>query len=300
MVGLVPDHHIEGDFEALGAKLPALKRNGGGEKELDAVISALVLRESASGTVLAMMTSNSWAGGSLIHDLGRGLFNWIRKGGSAASSAASERGDLVGSVRRCMASMARKLSEMEEVERSMSMLRESEKSEFVRLKEYSEKLLELLNREKANSRELEQRATALAAECLESVPASRLAAVSDELRHAKQTLTDVTRRHAQLQSLHADAAKAVEENERVLAIVRDELHRTNATLDDERHYKAALVDENSRLRTYSEAKEQEAAMLQAAASGSAAQQREGSVERVKEGGRKSKGKSVDFTVPGKI
>ena len=160
--------------------------------------------------------------------------------------------------------MARRINEMEEVEKSFGLVRDTEKNEYIRMKEYSSKLVELLNLEKANARELEERSTSLAAECLDSVPVSRLNNVEEELRVTKANYSEINKRHYELQKTYNEYKLEKSHDESCLAVVREELHRTNAELNQERNEKGRVLEEHQKLRTYSEAREKEATDLKIA------------------------------------
>ncbi|GMH73613.1 hypothetical protein TrLO_g5727 [Triparma laevis f. longispina] len=232
--GMLEEEDVEDDVEVLGRRLPECRE--GGEGELERVVGAVVRGEGE------WFGRGGWEGGNLIHDLARGLFDFLRRGYVVGSDRAP---DSVRNVRSGMGKMARRINEMEEERLNLNRIRGVQSKELIRFKEYTTKLVGAINEERKKNKDLDERSQALAAECLESVPESKMQALNDELLHQKRLHVEMSKRYADLQGQFAEKEMGLRTNEEVLERVKEELDRTNSQLDSER-------EEVGRLRTLSE------------------------------------------------
>ena len=241
--GLLEQKHVESDLTTLGQRLPTVEGNGG-ERDLEAVVSAMVIQDVDTPNVVSWMKGGGWGdGGQLVHDLNRGLMEWIRKGGRAGGGGRGE--ELVGGVRRGMGVLARRVKEGELREVRDKRERELRRSELSQLREMNSQMQANLKSSNENNHLLEERSQALAAECLESVPQSRLSALNEDLLHEKKMHTELARKHAELQSKLAEIERGREFDMELIDTVKAELDRTHKQLEGERM-------EIKRLRTESE------------------------------------------------
>ncbi|GMH68760.1 hypothetical protein TL16_g05004 [Triparma laevis f. inornata] len=142
--------------------------------------------------------------------------------------------DSVRNVRSGMGKMARRINEMEEERLNLNRIRGVQSKELIRFKEYTTKLVGAINEERKKNKDLDERSQALAAECLESVPESKMQALNDELLHQKRLHVEMSKRYADLQGQFAEKEMGLRTNEEVLERVKEELDRTNSQLDSER------------------------------------------------------------------
>lgn len=235
---LIPDDHIDSNPERISQKLPTLEScssGSGGIEEFEAVINAMVLH-----------SSEPQVNGSLIQDMSMGLFNWIRTGKRVGNFDGDNH---IMSVRRGMGLMARKIKKMEDQRSSARVLSEGRDEELNRAKESEEMFSKLLDEERAKVSMLEERSQALAAECLESVPHSRVSSLNEELVHSRKIYTDLASRHAELQQELAEKNSVHGADASALDAVRDELVRKSNQLDSERKERVDVVHENQRLKS---------------------------------------------------
>jgi len=108
MVDLLPVESVELDL----GLLPDFDEDeeGQDENKVERVVNSVVRGDAKIGGGM-----HAWEGrgGGLLRDLGRGLFEWMRKGKRINTRG----GEAVGNVRRGMGVMARKLLELEEMEK---------------------------------------------------------------------------------------------------------------------------------------------------------------------------------------
>jgi chromosome segregation ATPase len=252
VVDLLPSHDIEDDF----SELPDLNMDDGGGggggvsagasdmSMVESVVNSVVKGDAKIGSIHAWEQLNN----NLVRDLSRGLFSWMRRGNRINARG----GDAIGNVRRGMGVMARKVLELEEYSTNSKELRGKEREEFNNLKEYNAQLVELLNSEKKAAAELEEAHNAAAARLEGSVPLKRLTAMQEELKHSKKMHMDVIKKYGTLEAQYLEKEKALESERSILNVVREEVHRTNAELEDERRAKKGVEEEVVRLRTLSE------------------------------------------------
>ena len=242
--GLLDEKHVESDLTNLGERLPAV-RGDGGERDLEAVVAAMVVQGSDTPNVVGWMKGSGWGdGGHLIHDLNRGLMEWIRRGGRAGGGRGRE---LVGGVRRGMGILARRVKEMEMREGRDKAERSQKRDEVFQLKQMNLQLKANLKSANESNADLEDRSEGLAKEVLESVPHSKFESIKEDLLQEKKMHTAVLEKYAKLQTQYAEQKQGRDVDKEVIETVKAELDRTHDQLDEK-------ISENVRLRAESEAR----------------------------------------------
>ena len=100
--------------------------------------------------------------------------------------------------------------------------------------------------------ELEERHNRAAGELEGSVPLKRLQAMQEELKHSKRMHLEVVGKYSGLEEQFRAKEADLNSEREILIVVREEVHRTNAELEEERREKEGIKKENVRLRTLSE------------------------------------------------
>ena len=162
-------------------------------------------------------------------------------------------GEAVGGVRRGMGVMARKLLDLEEMEKRGKEVRGREREEFEALKVYNKELTELLDVERKGQQELEEEHKRVAGELESSVPLKRLLALQEELKHSKRMHGQVVKKYTGLEASYQEKVQHLREEQEVLLTVREEITRVNSDLSSDD--KKRKQEGRARLRTLSQHRE---------------------------------------------
>jgi len=234
--GLLSEDEVK--RESIGDRLPNIEGQVT-EADVEAVISAVTVGPK------------EWARGGLVRDLGRGLFDFLARGGTVGGVRG---GDAVRNVRRGMGVMARRVNELEEERVKMRVIASQKAEEHKRLKEHSQKIVSLFDLEKRKNRELDERQAALAKECLESVPSSKVQALSEELAQSKKAHANIEAEFSRLRQIYSEAQGAMQTQEELVEAVKKELARTHKQLEVSQETVVRLRSESEASASSSERK----------------------------------------------